>query len=108
MKTIVASVIAAVGASACCLGPFVLPLVGAGALGAAATQLEPFRPLLLGLTFVLLGSAFHVTYRRPRGRCATDGPCATSSNQTAKVVLWIATVFVISLVAFPYYIEWLV
>ena len=106
MKTIVASTIAAVAASACCLGPFVLSLVGAGALGAAATQLEPYRPFLLGLTFVLLGSGFYVTYRPPHGtRCATDGPCATSSNRAAKVVLWIATLLVILLVAFPYYID---
>ncbi len=109
MKTIVASVITAVGASACCLGPFVLSLVGAGALGAAATQFEPYRPFLLGVTFVLLASAFYVTYRSAKGSsCAADGGCTTSSNRTAKIVLWIATLLVVLLVAFPYYIEWFV
>jgi len=109
MKTIVASTIAAVAASACCLGPFVLSLVGAGALGAAATQLEPYRPFLLGVTFVLLASASYVTYRPAKGAsCAADGACTASSNRTTKIVLWIATVVVILLAAFPYYIEWFV
>jgi hypothetical protein len=50
MKTIVGSVIAAVGASACCLGPVVLSAMGAGALGAVAVNLEPLRPVLMVIT----------------------------------------------------------
>lgn len=62
MKVVIGSVVAALGASACCLGPVVFSIIGAGALGAASTRLEPLRPVFLGLTAVLLAAAFHATY----------------------------------------------
>lgn len=108
MKTVIGSVVAAIAASACCLGPVVLWLLGAGALGAAATRLEPLRPVFLGLTLALLGSAFYVTYRPARAACAPDGSCASAPKPTAKIVLWIATVLVLLLVTFPYYVNWFV
>lgn len=109
MKTVVASVMTALGASACCLGPVVLSALGAGALGATAVKLEPLRPLLLIATAALLGGAFYFTYRQtPREQCSPDGSCAPHSNRTAKTVLWLATIIVILLVTFPYYVNWLV
>lgn len=108
MKTVIGSVVAAVVASACCLGPVLLSALGAGALGAAAVGLEPYRPLLLGLTLVLLGGAFYVTYRSTGEVCAADGSCAPSSKRTAKIVLWVAAVLVVLLATFPYYVGWLV
>lgn len=106
MRTVIGSVVAATAASACCLGPVVLSLVGAGALGAAATRLEPYRPYFIGLTVVLLGAAFFATYRPGRATCGPDG-CAPASRRTAKIVLWLVTVVVVLLVAFPYYVNFL-
>jgi len=109
MKTVIGSVVAAVAASACCLGPVVFSVLGAGALGAAATQLEPYRPVFLGVTFVLLGAAYYVTYRpRAADACGPDGTCAPSSRRAAKILLGIATVIVVLLAAFPYYVGWFV
>lgn len=109
MKTAVGSVVAAVAASACCLGPVVLSLIGAGALGAAAVRLEPLRPIFLALTGVLLAAGFFVTYRRPPAdACGPGGVCAPGSHRKAKIVLWAATGIVILLVMFPYYITWLI
>ena len=109
MKTLAASVIAAVGASACCLGPVVLSALGAGAVGAAAVKLEPLRPVFLAITAALLGTAFFFTYRRHSAdQCAVDGSCAPSSTRAAKAVLWLAVIVVILLVTFPYYVNWLV
>src|SRR5688500_15122930 len=103
MRTRIGSVITAVAASACCLGPAVLSGVGAGALSAAALKLEAFRPLFLAATIALLGAGFVVTDRRSLSeQCATDGSCAPSSSRGAKVMLWLATIAVILLVAFPY------
>lgn len=107
MKMIVGSVVAATAASVCCMGPVVAALIGAGALGAASTQLEPYRPWFLGLTVVLLGAAFATTYRRQRAACA-GGSCAPSSGRAAKIVLWIAVAVVGLLAAFPYYVAWFV
>lgn len=104
-----ASVIAAVGASACCLGPVVLSALGAGALGAAAVKLEPLRPFFMAVAAVTLVAGFVVTYRRaPAEQCAPDGSCAPSSRRTAKIVLWLAAIAVILLVTFPYYVSWLI
>jgi mercuric ion transport protein len=58
MKAVVASVVAATAASVCCIGPVVAAVLGAGALGAASTRFEPYRPWFLGLTMILLGVGF--------------------------------------------------
>jgi mercuric ion transport protein len=109
MKAVVGSVVAAVAASACCLGPVLFSLVGAGALGAAAVKLEPYRPWFLGVTGLLLAAGFYTAYRTSRSAdaCAADGTCAPSSQRTAKILLWVATVLVVLLTVFPYYVNWL-
>ena len=107
MKAVVASVVVAAAASVCCIGPVVAAVLGAGALGAASTRFEPYRPWLLGVTMILLGVGFVSAYRR-KPECAADGTiCAPSSRRTAKIVLWIAVVLVIVLATFPYYVKWL-
>lgn len=107
MKAAIGSVIAAAGASACCVGPVVFSLVGAGALGAASMQLEPYRPWFLALTLALLGVAFVTAYRRQPAACA-DGNCTPSSRRTAKAVLWVAVVLAVLLITFEYYVELLI
>ena len=54
--TAVGSVVAAIGASLCWIGPLVALLLGAGSL-AAALGLQEWRPVFLGMTFALLGAA---------------------------------------------------
>lgn len=107
MKATVASVVAALAASMCCIGPVVAALFGAGAIGAAGLWLEPYRAWLLGLTMLLLAAAFVQTYRREPAACA-DPACAPSSRRTARIVLWVAVVLVGLLVLFPYYMAWFV
>lgn len=108
MKAVIGSVVAAFGASACCVGPVVFSIIGAGALGAASTRFEPLRPLFLGLTGVLLVAGFFVTYRRnPVESCGPGETCPPRTNTAAKIFLWIATVVVVLLVTFPYYVNWL-
>ena len=108
MKTMVATVLTAVGASACCIGPVVFSLVGAGALGAASTRLEFLRPVLLALTAVLLAGAFFVTYRRRSHSCDVNGRCPPDSNRRNKILLWLMTIVVVALLGFPYYVQWLI
>ena len=107
MKAVVGAVVSGVAASVCCIGPVLAAAIGAGALGAASTRVEPYRPWLLGLTAVLLGMAFVGTYRRQPAECS-DGSCAPSSQRTARIVLWMAVVLVGLLATFPYYVKWLV
>lgn len=108
MKAALGAIGAAVAASACCIGPVVFALLGAGALGASAVKLEAFRPWFLGLTLVLVGAAFYSAYRPAANeRCAADGTCTPGSKRAAKLMVWIATALAVLLIAFPYYIGYL-
>jgi copper ion binding protein len=97
-----ASLIGAITASLCCLGPIVAAVAGLGSFGAAAV-FEAWRPYLLVVTFGLLAAAFYFTYRRKDVACA-DGTCATTkASRWQKPVLWIATGVIVLFAAFPYY-----
>ena len=109
MKTVVGSLVAALAASACCLGPVLFTAVGAGAFGAASIRLEPYRPWFLVLTAVLLGMAFVSTYRPQHGEAqCSEGSCARHRIEPRRLVLWAAVVFVGLLATFPYYVKWLI
>ena len=109
MKTVIGSVFAATFTSACCLGPVMFSMIGAGALGAAAVSLEPLRPLFAGVTAVLLGGAFYATYRTgPASACKADDTCNPRGVRTARALLWLATVVVILILTFPYYMRFFV
>ena len=98
----VGSVLGAILASACCLGPLILGAVGVGSLGAAAA-LAPYRPWFLVLTTALLGVGFYLAYRPVRQEaCAPDGSCAPPrSRTTQRTVLWTVSALTIVLAAYP-------
>lgn len=107
MKTAIGAIGAGLIASACCLGPVAFAAIGSGAVAAASTKLAPVRPVFLGVTGVLLGFAFYHTYRAPRGGACGDGACAPGARRRGHVALWLITVLVVAIVAFPYYAEYL-
>lgn len=72
MKAAWVSVVTAVAASVCCIGPVVAVTAGASALTAVAVRFEPFRQVFLMLTVALLGFAFHRVYRPSPPECAAD------------------------------------
>lgn len=95
------SVLAAITASLCCIGPLVAVALGAGGFAAAAV-FEKWRPLFLAVTFALLALAWYLTYRKPKAACEEGVACATKPvAKWNKVVLWIATGFVLVTAAFP-------
>lgn len=105
--TLVGALAAGLAASACCLGPLVLAIVGIGG-AASALALAPYRPYLLVLTAAFLGFAFHRTYRRPAGACGPGEACAMpGANRAGKMLLWLVTVVVILAATFPYYSRYL-
>ena len=100
----VGSVIAAVVASACCWLPLLLIAFGASAAGVSAT-FERYRPLMLGVTAVLLGAGFYLVYFRketcaPGEACAVPNPRLQRLNRT---MLWVATAAVVVFALFPKY-----
>ncbi len=107
MKAALGSMGAALVASTCCIGPVVFSLMGAGALSAASTKLEPYRPWFIAGTVALLGVAFHAAYRPAAVNTGCDDLCAPAPKRTAKIVVWIAAIVAAILIAFPYYIGYL-
>lgn len=94
------SILSALLASLCCIGPFVFALIGASSLGFAAA-FEPYRPYLLALTVVFLGAGFYFTYRKQDVKCE-DGTCKIESASTwQKVLLWVAATVALVFMFFP-------
>lgn len=99
--TLGGSVLAAITASLCCIGPLVAVLLGASGFAASAV-FEKWRPVFLGVTFSLLALAWYLTYRKPKAACAEGSACATKPvSKWNKMVLWFATGVVLLMAAFP-------
>jgi copper chaperone CopZ len=99
--TLGGSVLAAITASLCCIGPLVAVLLGAGGFAASAV-FEKWRPVFLAVTFALLALAWYLTYRKPKAACEEGSACATKpAAKWNKVVLWFATGLVLVTAAFP-------
>jgi len=98
--TLGGSLLAAITASLCCIGPLVAVALGAGGFAASAV-FEQWRPVFLGLTVVLLALAWYLTYRKPRANCEEGSACAAKpSANWSKVVLWVSTGVVLIAAAF--------
>ncbi|HEX9459047.1 MAG TPA: mercuric transporter MerT family protein [Thermoanaerobaculia bacterium] len=107
----VGSVIAAFGASVCCIGPVVAALFGMTSL-AALVKYEPLRPVFAIITFGFLGAAFYMTYRkRPAEVCDPDSVCATRGvdrvQRFNRIMLWIAAAIAVIVLTFPAWSGWI-
>jgi copper chaperone CopZ len=97
------SIVAAALASFCCILPIVFALTGLTVVGAAAA-FAAWRPYLLGATFGFLGLGFFFAYRTPKEECSPGSICAVPASQrSVRMVLWLATILVLGLAAFPYF-----
>ena len=94
---------AAFVASLCCTGPLLYVALGVGGAGLAST-FEPLRPWFLALTALLLGLGFFSVYG-PEPRCADEG--FERKRRRQKAMLWIGTVVVLALAAFPVWSTWI-
>lgn len=105
----VGALLAAIGASACCIGPLVLLSLGiGGAWMTTLTSMQAVRPLFLIATLVFIGLAFRKLYRVP-DPCVTGEGCASASvKRNQRIIFWLGSVFLIALLAFPWYAPFLI
>lgn len=101
--SLIAGVLAAIGASVCCVGPLVLLALGiSGAWIGNLTAMEPFRPWFIGLTLLFLGLAFRKLYLAPRA-CAPGAACADPRVlRRQRITFWIVTTMLLLLLAVPW------
>lgn len=100
----IGGVISAILASTCCILPVVVALLGIGSFGLAAV-FETYRIPLVILTYLILGTGFYFSYRKPG--CGPDEACAMpKSVKRTRIMLWAATILATLGVLFPYYIGW--
>lgn len=95
--------LAALLASACCLGPLVLLALGiSGAWIANLSALEPYRPLFIAVSGVALFFAWRRIWR-PAAACAPGEVCALPRVRRGYKLLFggVAVLLAIAL-AFPY------
>jgi len=103
-RSLIVAGIAAIGASACCVGPLLLLALGiSGGWISTLTALEPYRPLFVAVTLVALGLAFRRLYLVSE-RCEPGAACATpSTRRNQRLLFWLVTVALVGLVTFPWY-----
>lgn len=95
------SIVTAITASLCCIGPAVFAIAGAGSIGVFSI-LEKYRPYLIALTAVLLGFAFYLAYRKREVKCE-DGSCKReSAGKWNKIGVWSASFLATLAIAFPH------
>ena len=103
MRSLALGGLAAILASACCLGPLVLVLLGvSGAWIGNLTRLEPYRPVFLGAALIALFVAWWRIFR-PARACTPGEVCAIPRVRTTyKVIFWCVAALVLVAFAFPY------
>jgi mercuric ion transport protein len=100
--SLMASVLATIGASVCCVGPLVLLALGVGGTWVGSlTAMAPYRPLFIGLTLLFLGLAFRKFYLAPQV-CAPGAPCADPrTTKRQRQAFWTVAVLLVCLLAAP-------
>ena len=102
--SLVAGILAGIGASVCCVGPLVLLALGiGGAWIGTLTTFEPYRPLFIGLTLLFLGLAFRKLYLVPQA-CAPGTTCADpQTTKRQRLTFWSVAVLLLGLLAVPWF-----
>ena len=104
-STLIGGGLAALAASACCLGPLLLVSVGVGgAWISTLTKLEPLRPLFIGIALLCMALAYRKIYRAPDAAdCAPGSACALpQTNSRNRVLFWGVSLLVGIALAYPY------
>ncbi|WP_372662193.1 mercuric ion transporter MerT [Hydrogenophaga sp.] len=106
-KALLTGGLAALLASACCLGPLVLIMVGiSGAWIVYLTALEPYQPIFMGAAIVALFFAARQIWR-PAAACEPGQVCATPVvRRTYKILFGVVVLLLAAAMGFPLIASW--
>jgi mercuric ion transport protein len=116
----IGAVLAAIGASVCCVGPLLLVSLGiGGAWMSAFTSMETVRPYLIILTLIFIGLGYRKLFFVPdsckEGEASATAPCVAlppASMQSCalpevkhkqRMIFWIGSALILLLLTFPWY-----
>ncbi|MGH9339682.1 MAG: mercuric transporter MerT family protein [Acidobacteriota bacterium] len=100
----VGAILAAVGASLCCILPLGVVFLGVGS-AALGNQLEPLRPYFTALTLLFLGMAFYQVYKPQNTQCAPGESCAVPENRRRqRILIWVVALIAVVFLSSPYYV----
>ncbi|MEE9355764.1 MAG: mercuric transporter MerT family protein [Methylococcaceae bacterium] len=96
--------LAAIGASACCVGPLLLLSLGiGGAWMSTLTSMEAVRPFFFILTLIFIGLGFRKLYLIPES-CEEGKACALPEvEKKQRLIFWIGSTLILLLLTFPWY-----
>jgi len=99
----IGALLAAIGASACCVGPFLLLFLGiGGAWISTLTAMEPARPFFIILTLVFIALGYRKLYLSP-SCCEESAICTNYDTQREqRLMFWLGSAFIFLLLAFPW------
>ena len=100
--TLAAGGLAAILASACCVGPLVLVSLGlGGAWMSNLRALGPFQPVFIGLALIAMFFAYRHIYR-PAADCKPGEACAIPQVKTTyKLLFWVVAALILVALVFP-------
>lgn len=106
-RALIAGGLSALFASACCLGPLALLMLGvSGAWISSLTLLEPFQPLFIGAAIVALFFAARRIWR-PVAACESGQVCQRPVvNRAYKVLFALVVLLLVTAVMFPLIAHW--
>ena len=100
-------ILGGLAASACCVIPLGLSLLGIGGVWMASLRvLGPYQPYFIGLAVAALTYGFYQVYWKPKTACAEGEACARPmNNRLVKAGLWLGTLIVLTALSFPYWFQ---
>ena len=95
------ALMAAIGASLCCVAPLVLLSLGiGGAWVSTLTTMEPLRPFFILLSLLFIGLGYRQIYIIPN-RCAEKASCAIPNiAYRQRLMFWLSSAFILILLIF--------
>lgn len=102
-KALFAGGLAAILASACCLGPLLLLTLGiSGSWISKLSIFAPYQPIFIGLAMIALFFAARRIWR-PAAACLPGEVCAIPQvSKTYKILFWVVSILVSVSLLFPY------
>jgi len=100
----IGAILAAIGASLCCVAPLLLLSLGiGGAWMSTLTSMQAVRPFFFILSLIFIALGYRKLYRIPQN-CAEGKACALPYNmKRQRTIFWLGSAFILLLLAFPWY-----